>query len=343
MAPKSYRCKFIEPGLISYEDSNAGTVLVSKDALDRMAPSFRGCPVIFVPEHHNDTDKENAFNFDDIGSNPPAGIVTDVPTWGDDGWQWVNVLIWDEDAQAAIEKGYTVSCAYLVDGEGPAGEYHQISYDEEVTEGHYMHMAIVPRPRYEGSQILANSKGGHQVAIFNRKANAAPAAVPPKKPEAPPAAHPEPDADNKGEMLNDDTEVDVNGTPVPLHELIAKYMESQGAGTPAALGDADEVELPDGTKVTVADLKAAYTGGGEPDADNQMANAEPPTDTVAEPVVDPSKQHSNSAPVRSSVNRALKNAVLHPEEGPEMSFETESTRLARGKELYSKPITQGGK
>lgn len=362
MAPKFYRPRFIEPGIVSYEDSNAGVVLVSHEALDRMAPTFRGCPVILTPEHHNDADKENVYDPNNPAAQSKVGIVTGNPEWGDDGWQYVDLVVEDEEAQAALDEAiaeyeqgkeskWSVSCAYDVTEEKEGGTWHSIPYDAEMENGQYKHMAIVPRPRYEGSKILANSKGGHSVAIklFGKKENAAPVAppIPPKKPEA---AHPEPDADNKPTMVNDDTEVDVNGTPVPLHELIAKYMESQGAGTPAALGDADEVELPDGTKVTVADLKAAYTGGagaGEPDADNLMQNAEAPTDAPAEPVVDTSKQGStrtNSAPVRRTVNLALRNAAAQPgESAGEDHPETRTERLDRGASRYSKAVPQGGK
>lgn len=338
MTPKSFKARFIEPGIISYDDSNAGVVLVSREALDRMAPSFKGCPVIFVPEHHNDADKDTAFNFDDVSANPPSGIVSGAPYWGDDGWQYVDLLVWDEDAAEAISKGFSVSCAYLVDETKEGGEWHQMPYDEEIVNGHYMHMAIVPRPRYEGSQILANSKGGHSVAIklFGKK-NAAPPA-PPAKPEP---AHKEPDGD-EGMMVNDDTEVDVNGTPVPLHELIAKYVESKG-GDPVALSDEDMVALPDGSKVSVADLKAAYSAGAEGE---EMENAEPPADTPADQPVDPARQKSNSAPAKKpAVNAKLKNAASQPGAvfDPRGEVDTEQARLARGKARYSRTVDQGGK
>lgn len=342
MTPKSFKARFIEPGIISYDDSNAGVVLVSKEALDRMAPSFKGCPVIFVPEHHNDADKDTAFNFDDVSATPPSGIVSGAPYWSDDGWQWVDLLVWDEDAAQAIEQnGFTVSCAYLVDETKDGGEWHQVPYDEEIVNGHYMHMAIVPRPRYEGSQILANSKGGHPVAIklFGKK-NAAPPA-PPAKPDP---AHKEPDGD-EGMMVNDDTEVDVNGTPVPLHELIAKYVESKG-GEPAALSDEDMVALPDGSKVSVADLKAAWAGGGEAMGE-EMENAEPVQDEQGEPVVDEARQKSNSAPAKAkpTVNTAMKNAAAKAGDAfdPRGEVDTEQARLARGKARYSRNVDQGGK
>lgn len=342
MTPKSYKAKFIEPGIISYNDSGAGTVLVSRDALDRMAPTFKGCPVIFIPEHHDESDKDTAFNFDDVGANPPSGIVSGAPYWGDDGWQWVDMLIWDDSAVENIDKGFSVSCAYTPNETAEGGKWHELLYDEEVLNGEYMHMAIVPRPRYEGSQILANSKGGPSVALFGiGKKNAEPAA---------PAAKPEPALPKKEEepkaMLNDDATVDVNGTPVPLYELIEKYQMSKGSGNvPQALTPEDEVALPDGSKVKVSELIAVY-GAGE-GAEEPMANAEPPQDVKAEPAVDEARQvRANAAPAKPKpqVNQALKNAVNKSgDPGQIGGIDSEATRLDRGKARYSIPVKQGGK
>jgi hypothetical protein len=334
MAPKSYKSRFIEPGLTSYEDSDQGTVLVSKEALDRMAPSFKGCPVIFVPEQHSDVNKENAFNFEDIGSNPPDGIITGVPYWGDDGWQWVDYIVWGEDAQRALDREYEVSCSYDYDDYKPGDQWHQIPYDYEITEGHYNHLAIVPRGRYEGTRTLANSKGGHNMALFGIKPKTKENAIPPVAPEKKP----------EEEMVNaEDATVDVSGTPVPLYELIEAYKMKMGAGnTPTNLTPEDEVEVEGFGRVKVADLIAAYGPGSEA-AEEPMENAEPPTDTAAEDPVDPSKQMKNAAPVKPKVNASLRNAALNPDgDHPGRGIETESQRLERGHSRYTIPVKNGG-
>jgi hypothetical protein len=347
-SPKPYKIRFIEPGLISYEDQEAGTVLVSKDALDRMAPSFKTCPVIFVPENHNDSAPDTAFNFDDVAANPPSGIVSGSPYWGDDGWQWVDVLIWDEAAQEAIAKGFNASCAYIVDEEGEGGERNGLAYDAEITNGHYIHMAIVPRPRYNEAMILANSKGGHSVAIsiFKKKVNAAPPAPPiPKKPEAAPAAP---------AMVKNEADP---GTVIPLPsggqatlaELIAAYKSTPGAAEPLDMDDYVDV---DGKQVQVSELVAAFEAGKGAGADAPAAppvaeNAEEPTDTPAEPVVDEAKQGSsrmNAAPAKRVVNASLRNAAAKPgDDAGEEHPETRNERLDRGASRYSKAVAQGGK
>jgi hypothetical protein len=334
--PKSYKTRFIEPGIMSYEDKEQGVVLVSKETLDRMAASFRNKPVIFIPEMHDNSDEKTAFNFDDLSANPASGIITSIPYWGDDGWQWVEMSVWDEDAQKALDEGYSVSCAYDADEDSTGGIWHEIPYTSEVTEGKYMHMAIVPKPRYEGSRVLANSKG-ENLDLFRKKKNAIPPA-PEKK--AVPLAGKETPAEEKAEkeIANSDTMVDVNGTPVPLHELVSNYEEKNGAGAQEPLADEDEVALSDGTKVSIGDLKAAYSGGGSAPAE-QLENAEAPTDTEAEPVTDEKKQLANSAPRK--VNATLKNAASSTGFTQE-KIETAASRLDRGKTRYSLPV-KGGK
>jgi hypothetical protein len=168
------------------------------------------------------------------------------------------------------------------------------------------------------------------------KVNAAP-------PPAPAEKGKEPDGDEKPVMLNDDAEVDVNGTPVPLHELMAAYMEKQGTGEPAALADDDVVQLPDGQKVTIADLKASY-GGGEGGGE-ALENAEAPQDVTAAPVVDEKKQLSNSKPAPRVVNTALKNAASRGDVSDPRGegMDTQADRIARGSARYSLPVKQGGK
>jgi len=336
MMPKSYKCKFIQPGVISYDDQNQGTVLVEKPALDSMAKTFRNCPVIFVPEQHDNSDKENSFDFTDLSSNPASGIVTGIPYWGDDGWMWVEFTVWDANAIKAIDKGYSVSCAYVPDKVADGGEWHQIPYDEQVLDGHYIHMAIVARPRYEGSQIFANSKGGHGImALFGMKKNAEPAVLDKNKPPVQPAQEQPEDDKNKPVMINADTEVEVGEEKIPISALVEAYQQKHGQ-----LQDDDMIELEDGSTVSVGDLKKEYSGGGEPapeDPEN-LDDSEPPTP----PKPEDKKIMANSAP-KPKVNQALKNAVRTDGVTIDDGIETEADRLERGRKMYSSAVENGGK
>ena len=361
MEPKAYKVRFIEPGIISYEDKNAGTVLVSKEALDRMAASFKGCPVIFIPELHNSADKTNAFNLDDPDAPLPAGIIADNPEWGEDGWLWVNLLVWDEAAIDAFDnKQFNVSCSYMTDEEGPGGVWHELPYDAEVVNGHGMHMAIVPRPRYEGSRVFANSKGGPNLGfkLFKKKENALPEEGE-KKPAAPanpaaPPAKPEPDggpaqpapaaaAPEKKVLENDDAaEIEVNGTRVPLHELISDYVEKHG-GEPEGeeIDPASMVALPDGTEVSVADLIASYSEGeagegGEGAPGPAMENAE------GDPAEGDGKVKANSAPAKRTVNKALQNAARNSGGLAAEAPMTKTERAELGRQRYGLGKEKGG-
>lgn len=171
--PKSYKCNFIEPGPVHYQDlgpckvcgdqrvcGNDGdecdtegeTILVTDEALDRMAPTFVGKPVI--DREHKEVSP------DTIVKGDAEGIVTRVYKEG--GWNWCDFLVWDPKTQEHCDKGlFSVSCAYEpTEVDDVEGEYHNIPYASTIKNGFYTHLAIVQSPRYEGARILVNSKGG---------------------------------------------------------------------------------------------------------------------------------------------------------------------------------------
>lgn len=243
--PKQYRCSFIEPGVVFYQDlgicsvcgdqracGNAGdacqtegeTVLVKQDALAKMAQSFVGKPVIDVI--HKDV------SADTVANGEADGIVTRV--WLDDksGWWMCDFLVWSPEAQKHCESNtYSVSCAYEpTDVDEVGGEYHNIPYAEEIVNGEYTHLAIVTSPRYEGARIFVNSKGGKMSWKFWEKGarkNAAP-------------------LDPLKEL------VDVDGKQVPLQNLYDSMEEEK-----PKYNDDTVLETPKGEK-TLGELKQAY-------------------------------------------------------------------------------------
>lgn len=324
MNPKSYKCRFIEPGVISYEDSSQGVVFVGKPALDSMAPTFKGCPVICVPENHNEAAPDVSFNADAPENLKAIGIVSSAPYWGDDGWQWVDFLVWDEETAQKIDReGYSVSCAYLPTATDPkGGTWHQIGYDEEVTEGRYLHLAIVPEPRYEGSQILANAKksGGNMAIRLFQKKKAAPAPEPAVKANA-----------LEGEDLAPDAVVQLeDGTEVTLAALMEAYKASKAPAEeePAMLNADDEVDV-DGERVKVGDMINAYTAGCA------KKNAEPPQDIEAAEEGLP-KENAPKAKVNSAIRKAVSEGSMATFEAPL----TKSDRLERGAARYGKTVKQ---
>lgn len=357
--PELFKCRFIQPGLISYNDIGAGMVLVGKDAIDRMAPTFVGRPVIDT--RHKDVQPKDF-------ENEADGVVAGKPYWGQDGWQWVDFIAWDPDTKEHCRSGnYFVSCAYIPTETKDGGTQNNIAYDQEVTNGEYTHLAIVKNPRYNGAVILTNSKGGSMSLkawlkrMTGQKENAIDAA---------------------GSM------VDVDGVRVPLQELIDTYKAEQaeiaakaaadaqaGAGTPPAEEQlsVDTTVPVDDKDVKISDMINSYRAKAKKNA------AEPPKDPPAETEEEKKakadkeaadkaaaeKKNSEDAAAKEKADKeaaekaaaekaaAEKKNAVHPNAvilknaagsrggSQEMTVRTTGDRLAEGKARYGSAVKQG--
>jgi uncharacterized small protein (DUF1192 family) len=236
--PKRFACNFIEPGLVRYKGEDGkpdDMVLVTEEALERMAKSFIGKPVV-------DWDHAEVWPAM-IAEGKADGIVSDV--WkGEDGWWHCSFEVWDAEAIRHCESGdWFVSCAYIpteIDKKG--GKHHSIPYTEEVLDGEYTHLALVKNPRYENARIRANSKteegGGYKMA-FKWLSN---------KPSALRL-----NADKGEEKVL----VDVDGNPVEAKELFAALEEQEREEKVLHGNDDDEIEF-EGKKAKLGDLKKAF-------------------------------------------------------------------------------------
>lgn len=154
--------RFMEAGLASYKAQGGKMILVRKEALDRFAQSMVGCPVII--EHADVTDE----NVKDLA----VGYVSRVWFNEADGWYYCEGVVQGDDVETLIEeKNWSVSCGYVVtEKDEKGGIYHDIEYDEEVLNGDFEHLAIVPNPRYREANIVLNSsERKDMLGIFNRK------------------------------------------------------------------------------------------------------------------------------------------------------------------------------
>lgn len=158
---RHFRSRFIEAGIVGYGDS--GVLKVTKETIDKFVHTLVGCPVII--RHHPVSDD----NVDDLR----VGVVSNAWFNPDDGWFWCEGIIWDDEAIAKIGQGWSVSCCYITKGTtGESGEWHNMPYDDELLDGVFEHLAIVPDPRYEEATILLNSKEGKGemlLKLFNGK------------------------------------------------------------------------------------------------------------------------------------------------------------------------------
>lgn len=156
-----FTSKFIEPTLVGYGDD--GILNVTLDALMKFYQTMAGCPVVIK---HQDVTDENA---DEVR----VGVVSSVD-YGNDGWFYCSGVIWDKEALELIGKGWSVSCTYeVLETTGLKGERNNIPFDDELVNGKFLQLAIVPNPRYEKATItLMNSKEKGEKMwknIFNSK------------------------------------------------------------------------------------------------------------------------------------------------------------------------------
>lgn len=147
-----FTSKFLEPGLAKY-DEPIGTILLDKETIDKFITSFKGCPVII--DHKDITD--------DTAKDERVGVVSNVWYNAEDGWYYCDGVIFDKNAQDLITNaGYTVSCAYSFNTDEMSGTWHNNPYDSKVVSGDFLHLALVPVPRYEDATIALNNKDREQ-------------------------------------------------------------------------------------------------------------------------------------------------------------------------------------
>jgi hypothetical protein len=140
-SPKVFYCKHIQAGVAKYADE---MLFINNDALKSMMPSMMGVPV-YVDHQEVDIDRIQ---------EQADGYVSDCFYNEKDGWFWAKFVAVSDEGHEAIRKGYSVSNAYMPTRTGEGGEWHSVSYDREILEGEYTHLAIVDNPRYEESCIM---------------------------------------------------------------------------------------------------------------------------------------------------------------------------------------------
>lgn len=142
---KHFKSRFIQPGLAGYP-GQFGNALIKKENLDRFVHTLRNKPVTI-----NHRDK--------ITEEDKKGEVFNVWFNPDDGWYWCDGIITDDEAINLINNGWSVSCAYdFTKADNSGGTENNIPYDIEFLDGEFNHLALVDNPRYEGANIVFNSK-----------------------------------------------------------------------------------------------------------------------------------------------------------------------------------------
>ena len=158
---RKFTSRFIEAGVAHYEQF--GDVLITKETLDKFIDTMIGVPVII--KHKDITDKN--------ADKERVGVVSRVWYNEADGWFYCEGVIWDKQAIDLVKnQGWNVSCTYDFESDFKKSTYHGKEIDMEFTGGEFLHLALVPNPRYERATIVMNANDvlvidGHQMPAMN--------------------------------------------------------------------------------------------------------------------------------------------------------------------------------
>lgn len=331
---KRYRAYYIEPGLADYSAEGIGLVLVQKPALDAMNPTFVGKPVVNF--EHTDLEPDQLFDLDPNDVETFAdGVVAATGYDEKEAWYWADMLIWDEETQRNLEQnGYSVSCAYDVENSQSGGSYHNVQYQEEVLDGVYKHMAIVPNPRYEDAWVIRNSKPGGTTVAFGKKKN--------RQNEMPKM-----DERENEDMVEEGYVMKEDGSKMPLEELVSAYREMKSANMEnGRMYNMEEMVNVDGEEVSIEEMmntvmKNPGMHENAEDEDDTMENEADLFDVDMEDVVDESLQNSKPAKKKGKENmHRVRNAAMKDAEPIKPNVDTQIDRLNRGKSRYGSPVQQ---
>jgi len=156
-------------GIAHYKphDEEPFTVFVGNQTIKLMNSTFQGKPVYVghVDEHTKLTDAD--------------GVVSDSFYNKADGKHWCKFVITTQKGLDAIARGWKLSNSLVVSKHSQGGVHHGLDFDRTVDEGSFHHLAIVPNPRYEESDVLTseqfkqynNNKEAELIRLSNSKEN----------------------------------------------------------------------------------------------------------------------------------------------------------------------------
>lgn len=153
---RKFVSRFIEAGVAHYQDF--GDVLITKETLDRFIHTMVGCPVII--QHKEITDKN--------ADKERVGVVSNVFYNNADGWYYCEGIIWNKQAIDLVKnQGWNVSCTYDFVSDNQEKTHNGKKINMEFIDGNFLHLALVPNPRYERANIVINSKDEETQKVDN--------------------------------------------------------------------------------------------------------------------------------------------------------------------------------
>jgi hypothetical protein len=274
---KTFDCKFIEPGIISYRDQGGGIELLKKETIDACIQTAIGNPVTIG---HVWVTSENRMDVEN-------GIIQEVCYNAEDGWFHVKGMVDTEQAKAEM-RVKRPSCGYAVTSFGPGGTYHGIRYDKEITGIQFNHLAIVDRPRYEEATFRLNhahNDNSENMKIFKflKKLVTRENGTDGKPVET---------VKTVSSEISGSTTVEIDGVEVRLNDLAETWMKQTKDAVVHKAESDDEVEI-DGKNVRIHELVEAYRKARCNESEAEMAKKKHENEAEAEAE---KKKHENEAP-----------------------------------------------
>lgn len=314
-ATSTFSCQYIEPGIMSYlNTAEKDVVLLKKETIDRCIH----------------TALQNGLTIRHVTPDGPipkdevVGRITAIRYNEADGWYWADGVIESDYARKLIKRGWKPSCAYAeraVRLNTAKETYHQFSYDKEITDLEFHHLAIVAAPRYEAAVFRLNHSNVSTTMnpfkllkkIVTRENGADGKSVESTKVES--------------RELPGDTMIEVDGKQVKLADAVSLHQRVNTAAP--TLAEDEEVEI-DGKMVLVKDVIATYRA-------NSAAPAETPEQKIAREAKDAEKlaKRENGANAFKVLAQAKDNLVIADDE-PKRPTSSGSLRdqVALGKARY---------
>jgi hypothetical protein len=322
---ETFKARFLEAGVVQYADE---MVLIRPENLMTIALKFKGAKVII---DHKEVDASNASEI--------VGYINNV--WEENGWAWCDFTVNDEEAIDLINKGYSVSCAYLPVATGSGGTKNAVLYDREIVDivedDEVTHLAIVESPRYEDAIILKNSIKKKVMNIFKLTS----------KKEA--------KQNSVKEIELESAAFEIDGKEVPISSLMKAYKnaedekekkENEEEEKKEAKVNADDEFEVDGKMVKVSEMAKAFKAAKKNEEDEEKKNAEEEEEKKNEEEEDKKENEEDEeekkkeAKKNSADFRKISKAKAKFENGAEISRSkiiTDSERFALGRAAYGEP------
>ncbi len=330
-------------------------ILILENAIKQMDPSFQGKPVYV---HHVEDVKLDTLQ------NDADGYVVESFFNKLDGKHWVKFIVVSDKGHEALRSGWKLSNAYAIKNTKGGGLWHAVQYGQEVTEGEYLHLAIVPNPRYEESIVLtpdqfkaynsqkeqelktlSNSKGDRSMFNFFKKtklenaeeiANAVVTLSDGSEKTIQQLINEAQDkikaeAEDKGEKKNEEKKEEKKPEDEKKNEEKPSEEKKEEEKKEKVMANGDHMVKVGESEMSVNELCEKYNGLISAKA--AEAAESPKEEEKKNEESEPEKELKAEA--KNSFFETLKNA-MDKTEGQDIVVEISSDQLARGKARYSK-------